>query len=365
MPVEQFWHRVPGGTARATRETLNALADLDDVSTVPLAAWHRRSLRSVVEAELVAGVEPIAYLPMPRPLLYESWLRLDRPGVSRSVGPFDVAWASSMIPLPTSGPQVATIHDLDFLDNPQHGSRRGRSFFPRAFAATVDRADLIVCPSQVVADDCVRHGIEASRIRVVWWGVREPICPKPAAAIICRSFGLPERFLLWVGTMEPRKNLHRLVEAMAMLDGPPLAVVGPPGWNLDGEDVLAPLGDRVHRLGLVDEMELSALYRGASAFVYPSLAEGFGLPVLEAMIHGTPVITSAGTATEEVAGGAAELVDPKDPESIAAGTDLVLAENGSTMRNRIDRGLRRSHHMSWSATARGYRDVFVEAVSNW
>ena len=182
--------------------------------------------------------------------------------------------------------------------------------------------------------------------------------------MIRSSFGLPERFVLWVGTLEPRKNLKRLVDAMAMVDGPPLAVVGPSGWNIDGEDLLAPLGERVHRLGLVDEMQLSALYRCATAFVYPSLVEGFGLPVIEAMVHGTPVITSAGTATEEVAGGAAELVDPRDIQSIADGISAVVNADATTLQNRIDRGLRRANHFSWSATAQGYRDIFHEAVNN-
>jgi len=256
---------------------------------------------------------------------------------------------------------VATVHDLGFLDNPERSSRRGRSFFPRAWAAVEERAALIVCPSRVVADDCARHGVDPARVRVVPWGVGPPLCDQSEAEEIRDSFGLPECFVLWVGTMEPRKNLPRLVAAIDRLDGPPLAVVGPSGWQLDGEDVLAPLGRRAVRLGEVDDRQLSGLYRSASALALPSLVEGFGLPVLEAMAHGTPVVTGAGTATEEVAGGAAELVDPTDVASIVAGLEIALRGDATTMR-RVERGLERARHLSWSATACGYVAVFREAA---
>ena len=140
----------------------------------------------------------------------------------------------------------------------------------------------------------------------------------------------------------------------------PLVVVGPPGWNIDGNDVLAPLGDRVHRLGEVDDHTLSALYRAATVFAFPSLLEGFGLPVLEAMVHGTPVVTSAGTATEEVAGGAARLVDPLDPASIASAIEATLDDTEGT-RALVLAGRQRARELSWAGTAAGYAAVLTEA----
>ena len=358
VPVEQLWHRVPGGTGRATRQTLIALSSITSVSTQGLAAWHRPSRR-----RLGLDIGPVTFVPIPRRVLYESWLRLALPSVERQLGPVDVVWASSMIPVPTAAPLVVTVHDLGFLDQPEHNSRRGRSFFPRAWAIVCERARIVVCPSQVVANDCRRHGINGARLRVVPWGVSPPLSTADGAEAVRVGFGLPERFALWVGTLEPRKNLPGLVEAVRRVSGLDLAVVGPPGWNLDGADVLAPLGDRVHRLGVVDDYQLSALYRAASVFVYPSFLEGFGLPVLEAMAHGTPVVASAGTATAEVAGGTARLVDPYDSGAIADAIEAALDDVEITEQLVVG-GRERAQELTWAATAERYADIFTDVAKD-
>ncbi|MCP3991584.1 MAG: glycosyltransferase family 4 protein [Actinomycetia bacterium] len=348
---------MPGGTGRATTETLAAFEATAGLNIQGVAAWHRRGERAVA-----SGVGSITYLPVPRRLLYESWLRFGWPRVERHIGPVDVVWASSMIPVPSEAPMVATVHDLGFLDRPEHTSRRGRSFFPRAWAAIRDQAEIIVCPSQVVADDCQRRGVSSERLRVIPWGVSAPISGCEATESIRRSKGLPECFVLWVGTLEPRKNLHRLVEAMERIPDLHLAVVGPRGWNVDGTDVLAPLGGRAHRLGFVDDHDLSALYRAASVFAYPSILEGFGLPVLEAMAHGTPVVTAEATATAEVAAGTARLVDPNDPEAIAAAIEATLAEPEIT-KQLVAQGRRRAKELTWARTAEHYASVLCEAAA--
>ncbi|MEM8926214.1 MAG: glycosyltransferase family 1 protein [Actinomycetota bacterium] len=355
--VEQLWHRVPGGTGRATVETVAALGEIDGVQLHGLAAWHPRRHRG-----RAAAVGPVTHVPLPRPVLYESWLRLRRPPVEWFVGEVDVAWASSMVVMPTtSAPLVATVHDLGFLDQPSHNSRRGRDFFPRAWAAVRRRADRIVCPSQAVADDCAARGVDPERLSVVPWGVRPPLTSSETAAELLAPRCLPERFALWVGTIEPRKNLARLVEAVRRIDGLHLVVVGPDGWNIDGTDLLAPLGHRVHRLGSVDDHELSALYRMASVFAFPSLLEGFGLPVLEAMMHGTPVVTSTGTATAEVADGAARLIDPLDAPALSRAIEAVWGEPERTSAL-VAAGRRRANELSWARTAAGYHTVFREVA---
>lgn len=357
VPVEQFWHRVPGGTARATGSTLDALAtEAPDLDVVPMAAWHRPTRRE--RPGLPSGV---CYARLPRPVLYESWLRFGQPTVERLVGPVDVVWAAAMIIPPTRAPVVATVHDLGFLADEDRLTRRGRSFFPRVWEGVRDEAAIIVCPSKVVADECTANGIDPERVRVISWGVANPLSSEAEANRVREELGLPERFVLWVGTLEPRKNLPRLVEAMTQIPDIALAVVGPPGWNVDGRDVFGGLEGRVHRLGFVDEQTLSALYRAATAFVYPSLLEGFGLPVLEAMAHGTPVITSAGTATEEVAGGAAILVNAMDPCNIASGITQVL-DGDEMIDSLVDRGLKRASELSWTATAKHYAETIRDLV---
>lgn len=369
VPVEQFWHRVPGGTGRATYGTLRALVGTGasreagtpphgGVETRLLAAWHRPSRR---HPSGLGELGPVRFVPLPRPLLYESWLRLGQPRIERWTGPVDVVWAAAMVMAPSRAPVVATVHDLGFLDNPERNSRRGRDFFPRAWAAVGERAAAVVCPSQVVADDCARHGLDPARVGVVPWGVDATPVSDAEAEAARQRHGLPATFALWVGTLEPRKNLERLVAAIGLVPGLHLAVVGPPGWNLDGRDVLAPLADRVHRIGPVPDAELGALYRAATVFVFPSLLEGFGLPVLEAMAQGTPVVTSAGTATAEAAGDAALLVDPLDVDALAAAVASVVGD-ATLAADLAGRGRRRAAERSWAATAAGYAAVFADVA---
>ena len=176
-----------------------------------------------------------------------------------------------------------------------------------------------------------------------------------------REYSLPDEFVLWVGTIEPRKNLPGLVQAMQLVPDVPLVVVGPDGWNVEGAELLAQLGPRALPIGEVPQADLGPLYAAASAFVFPSLAEGFGMPVLEAMVQGTPVVTSRGTATEETAAGAAELIDPTDPESIAAGIRKVL-ETPSRAQELSELGRERAAEATWQKTALAYVAVFQEAA---
>jgi glycosyltransferase involved in cell wall biosynthesis len=305
---------------------------------------------------------PVVHSRLKRPILYESWLRLNRPRIQPLVDGCDVIWASAMVPPPKGdSAMLTTVHDLEFLDHPEWHTKRGRSFFPRAFAAAVDRSDVIVCPSQTVADRCIQAGISADRIRVIPWGVSPTRVDVAEVDEIRAHYDLPNTFVLWVGTIEPRKNLEGLAIAMQQLDVP-IVVVGPDGWKQKAEDVLLkPLGERCHRLGKVSDRDLHGLYAAASVFLFPSHAEGFGLPVLEAMAQGTPVVTSKQTATEEAAGGAARLVNPSKPDEIADAITEILADEVLAARLTA-LGLDRAHEMSWDATAAGYREAFADAV---
>jgi glycosyltransferase involved in cell wall biosynthesis len=355
VTVEQFWHPVPGGTARATHKTVRALQRFGDIDLVGVAAAHRDNAGESHDLTI-----PVCHSRLPRPALYESWLRLERPRIEGLTGACDVVWASAMVPPPrSSAAMVSTVHDLEFLDHPEWHTRRGLRFFPRAFAATADRSDIIVCPSRTVADRCAATGFDPERIRVVPWGVSAVRVRHEEVREIVEHYRLPERFVLWVGTNEPRKNLDGLVAAMGPLRIP-LVVVGPEGWNINAGSVLAPLGQRCQHLGQVPERDLHCLYAAATVFAFPSHAEGFGLPVLEAMAQGTPVITSVGTATEEAAGGAALLVDPSDPQTVATAIQQVIDDDDLAADLR-QRGLDRAGEMTWDNTAKGYRQAFGEA----
>ncbi len=249
-------------------------------------------------------------------MLYDLWLRRGWPKVERATGPVDVAHATTLIPCATDAPMVVTVHDLAFLHDPSHFTRRGNSIFRRSLEQIRRRADLVLCSSEATMDDCVAAGIPGHRLRLVPLGVDAAKVDAAEGARVMALYHLPQRYLLFVGTVEPRKNLRGLVQAIALLDEPlPLVVAGAEGWG----DIDMPTGGDVRFIGFVPAADLSGLYAGAEVFCYPSEREGYGLPVLEAMAQGTPVVTSRGTATEETAGGAAVLVDPADPADIARG----------------------------------------------
>ena len=215
-------------------------------------------------------------------------------------------------------------------------------------------AAAVTCPSTVVHDDLVAAGFPADQVHVVPWGVDAVDVRADDISAVRDLYGLPSEFVLAVATLEPRKNLRRLIEAhQPLTDVPPLVVAGPPGWG-DVADDLRALSQHVVFLGHIRGEHLRALYAAANVLAYPSEEEGFGLPVLEAMAAGTPVVTSRGTATEEVAGGAAELVDPFDIDSIGRGITSAL-NNAEELRAK---GLDRARECTWARTASAMMAVY-------
>jgi glycosyltransferase involved in cell wall biosynthesis len=227
----------------------------------------------------------------------------------------DVLHAPTMrAPFRSRVPLVVTIHDLAVLRKPETFNDWTRRYSTYALPRVARAADAIVVGSEFSRDEVMELlDVPQDRIRVIPYGVGPPFTAEGPTA--------DGDYVLAVATLEPRKNLARLVEGFrrARLEGLELRIVGAEGWG----DVRVH-GDRVHTLSGVDDDELARLYRGAAAVAYVSLYEGFGLPVLEAMAQGTPVVTSRGTSTEEVAGDAAVLVDPLDPDDIARSIEEAL-----------------------------------------
>ena len=354
--LEQCWHRVPGGTAVAAVGLARALHARTDVEVTGLTARHRTG----PPGHLDAGVPTVASR-LPRAVLYESWHRLHRPVVDRLVGHPDLVHATGGAVPATDLPLVATIHDLAWRRHPEVATLRGHRMF-EAWLSDARRAARVVCPSEATRSDLLEAGFPEHQVVVVPLGA-DPVAADPELAARLRaSHGLDGPVVLWVGTVEPRKNLPVLARAVASLDleGLTLVVVGPTGWREDLSAAVAPLGDRVVVTGPVDEATKHAWYDAADVFCFPSLLEGFGLPVLEAMGHGTPVVTSAGTATEEVLGDAGLTVDPADVDGLAGAVRRVLGD--SDLAERLGAaGRLRAATMTWDATAeatvRVYREV--------
>jgi glycosyltransferase involved in cell wall biosynthesis len=356
--LEQLWHDAPGGTAVAALEVARRLVPRGEITLLGVAGHHRHPPAPPWRPPI-----PVAQLPLPRPLLYESWLRARRPAVERATGPVDVTHATGLVPCPTAAPLVVTVHDLAFVHDPTKFSRQGVRVMRRSLDVIRDAATLVITSSETSRADLMAAGIEGARVRVIPLGVDVAVAPEADIEQVRRRYRLPERFVLFVGTLEPRKNLPRLAAAVDRLDQPlPLVIAGPDGW---GPATPATGAARVERrfLGFVPADDLRALYAAAAVFAYPSEREGFGLPVAEAMAQGTPVVTSTGTATEEVAGGAAVLVDPFDVDGIAAG--LIEAQRRSA--ELAAAGRRRAGELTWDATAQrtldAYRDVVRAAVA--
>jgi len=236
-------------------------------------------------------------------------------------------------------PLVVTVHDAGILRHPGAFPRWHRTSGAVALRAGVKAADAVVAVSAFTRDELVALlGVPADRIRIVPNGVDAVFSPDGPKA--------EGDYVLAVGTLEPRKNLAAAVEA-ARLSGVELRVAGAAGWG--GVETAGWVGEPT------DE-ELAALMRGARCLVYPSLYEGFGLPVLEAMACGTPVVTSRGGATEEVAGGAAVLVEPRKPDSIAAGIDEAQRRHDDLR----ELGLLRAAMFSWRRSADVVEDLWRE-----
>jgi glycosyltransferase involved in cell wall biosynthesis len=249
-------------------------------------------------------------------------------------------------PLSPRTPTVVTVHDLAVWKHPEAFGHWTRTYVPRVVPRVVRAARRVIAVSEFTASELERVlRVPRERIRVVPNGVDDVFTAEGA-----RGDG---DYVVALGTLEPRKNLARTVDAAGRL-GIELRIAGAPGWG--GVDVR---GAHVTWLGRVDDTELATLLRGAHCLVYPSLYEGFGIPVLEAMACGTPVVTSRGGATEEVAGGAAVLVDPLDSADIAAGIERARREH-ATLR---EAGRARARTFTWDETARLTRAVYEEAIA--
>lgn len=257
------------------------------------------------------------------------------PWLEKFIGQADVFFAPSFLEvnLGLKTPQVVTIHDLTTFIYPDQRGEEVSAHLSQRAKETAQKAKEIIAVSKSTAIDALKYlKISKSKIKVIYPGLTK--LPDPAKNLPNNL--KPKNFILFVGTIEPRKNLVGLFKAYVLLppvlqEKYPLVIVGAEGWN-NGKtyDVLKALKleNKVKFLGEVSDQVLAKLYNEAAVFVYPSIYEGFGLPVLEALSYGTPVVTSNVSSLPEVAGQAALLIDPQDPKSIASGLQRLLEGKG-------------------------------------
>ena len=348
--LEQCWRRVPGGTGTSALEVLKELLEMDQCDVIGVAGRHRHGPTAGFEPPV-----PVATFPIGGALLVEAWTRMGWPLVESLVDGVDVVHSTTIIPPATHKPLVTTIHDVAFLHHPDFFTSRGNKVFRRSLDRQREKASLVLCSSTATLDDCLQLGFASSRLRHVPLGVRAHDVEEHDRQRVRQKYGLPDEFVLFVGTVEPRKNLARLVAALESLPGaPPLVIAGIEGWG----DAQLTTSHEVHSIGYVAAQDLPALYSSCAVFAFPSILEGYGLPVIEAMAHGAPVVTSRGTSTEEVAGGAAVLVDPLDVASIASGIRTALDGRDDL----VVQGYARARQLPWSATAALTVDAYTDAM---
>jgi glycosyltransferase involved in cell wall biosynthesis len=267
---------------------------------------------------------------------------------------------------------VVTFHDMSFFLLPHLHTRSKRFFFPQAIRASGKRADALLAVSDSTRRDAIKIlSIPPDKIITTPLGVEEsfqPIQDKTALDFVRTRYGLPEKFILYVGLIEPRKNLPLLLRAYKrMLDSGVahhLVVVGRRGWMYDQVfELLSTLKikESVHFTGYVERSELPGVYSSASVFVYPTLYEGFGLPVLEAMACGTPVVTSKVSSLPEIIDGGGILVPPQDEEALCAAVLKLLQDEG--LRTSLSRaGRERAALFSWEKTAQVTHSVYCRVL---
>lgn len=310
-----------------------------------------------------------SWLPTTNPLVRIGWEQLVQP-FALWQEKIDLLHSLAFVtPLLSPCPSVVTIYDLSFLIFPEGFKDAKRLYLTLLTPPSAQKARRIITISESTKRDTVRLlGVSSERVDVVYCGVDKAFHPLPEGEVASfrQKRGLPERIMLFVGTIEPRKNVARLVEAYSRLrEGQvKLVIGGARGWLC--EEVFA----RVEELGLTGDVlfpgyipldELPLWYNAAELFVYPSLYEGFGLPPLEAMACGTPVITSNVSSLPEVVGKAGLTVDPMDSDSLAEAMKQVLSDEALRQSMR-ERGLARASRFSWAKAARETVEVYRRAL---
>ena len=304
-----------------------------------------------------------------RPVPRMVWMQLQAPAALKAIRADVAHFTNGMLPLNTPVPTVVTIHDVSLRLYPRHHPPRRVLLNGPLVTLAARRADAIITVSESAKRDIVSlYRVDAARVHVVHEAAApsfRPIADPATRERVRRQYGLTDRVILYVGTIEPRKNLPRLIEAFAErtarreLDHQ-LVCVGPYGWKSRGLDELiarAGVTDAVKFTGYVPFADLPALYSLAEMFVYPSMYEGFGLPVVEAMACGVPVVTGGTGAVAEVGGSAAEQVERLDP--LALGDAMVVLAHDPARRARMSAaGLARAQMFSWDRAAAESLDVY-------
>jgi len=359
--VDQAWFAAPGGIGTYVTELAPALLAAGAEVTLFRSTWGE-------PAPAWMDVFSTVEIPGSIKTLYPTWDVVGRPALPDELSGCQIIHATNHAAVPPvhdGQALVVTVHDLAFDRYPELFPREWRLLYRAGVRAALKRAHALLVPSRSTAADLIERGADPARVHVTPLAPSLSVRSKDPEAAVAR-LGVPEPYLLFVGTLEPRKNLVRLIRAYRQVApdvAHALVLAGGDGWH-GGElgDELSRGGPgRVVRTGRVEASDLDALYRRAAAFVYPSLYEGFGLPVIDAMSRGVPVVTSNTSSLAELAGDRAILVDPTDVAEMAEGLNRVLTDPAAAA-DLIARALPHAAAHTWEATARATLDAYEAAI---
>ncbi len=309
-------------------------------------------------------------LPTASPLVRIAWEQTLGPLATRRSRVDLMHFPVNVVSVPPSVPQVVTVHDLAFHHFPEQYPAAKQRYLRLMTRLSVRRAQRVIAVSESTRQDIIGlYGCPPEKVVTVPNGVGSEmqVLPADMVAQFRREQGLPENFMLFLGTLQPRKNLETLLRAYATITDKvdwPLVVAGATGWQFDRIFALVRqlgLEERVRFAGYVAGEQLPLWYNAASLFVYPSLYEGFGLPVLEAMACGTPVIAANTSSLPEVLGDAGLMADPRDTRGLAAAM-LAVAQDSDLRQQLGRRGRERAQGFSWTRTAELTVEVYRQAL---
>ena len=361
--LDQVVAPVPGGIGRYALNLLRALSVRLNGNQSLVGFVPRVSQDTVRQLEgYIPLLDGIDVSPFPRPILARAWER------GFAVPQREVTYSPSLFaPLTEHGQHIVTIHDAVPWTHPETLTARGARWH-RAMGERARRfADIIVVPTNAVASRLSTFLSLGDRIRVIG-GAPTPDLIVPVDAEDRRSaMGLPDVYLTFVGTLEPRKGLEQLLIALATIEGLSLVVIGPQGWGgVSVNDLVTRTGiapHRVHALGRLGDADLAAVLSATRGLVVPSIEEGFGLPVLEAMSLGVPVVHSTAEALREVAGQSAIAVDIHGRNGTIKLAEALTGLDDATLRRDLaSLGKARAAQFSWDASAARLASVFEELI---
>ena len=373
--ADALYQNLAAGSARYSAELIHELCQIPDIKMRLLTLYPPETVAQFAHERQYPEAESIP-LASPRRIQYLLWHLAGLAGpIAKVTASMDVIHTPILlvppkkrIHLKPQTPLVVSVFDMSIQMFPQHHTRQLRLFVESGLRRAVQDADAFVAISENTKRDLVRlTGVPPSRVFVTPLAAEARFTPRTDNGALAR-YGIEPPYILYVGTLEPRKNIGMLLRAFAALKdiGTTLVLAGAKGWMYDELFVTLEklnLRDRVKTVGFVANDDLPILYSQAQAFIYPSLFEGFGLPVLEAMQCGTPVITTNSSSLPEVSGDAALVVSPEDTEGLANALARILSE--PALRDDLrGRSLEQAARFSWRRTAELTAEVYHHVLTH-